>query len=170
MENPKANPRRVEKASRLGSVNINAMENGNRYVWNFRATTAKWTTAGLLTYAPFHDPTILHVRANIRHSEYDTAMNSTTEVPSPQYSLDHFDPISSESGRFFLGICAGATRPPLSSAIISKKGDVCVFWHFITFRRGSPVGFSLLKTLAAGFKRNDSLWMWFSSLSWLQPP
>ena len=69
-------------------------------------------------------------------SESDAIENSTLETdsqtnnewvdPSPQHALDHFDPIPTGANRFFLDICAGASRP-LSSAILALHGDVCSF-------------------------------------------
>ena len=52
--------------------------------------------------------------------------NNEWHPPPPQHSLDHFDHASPASGRFFLDICAGASRP-LSSAIMALKGDTCSF-------------------------------------------
>ena len=52
--------------------------------------------------------------------------NNELHLPQPQYSLDHFDHQAPVAGRFFLDICAGASRP-LSSAIIALQGDTCSF-------------------------------------------
>ena len=59
-------------------------------------------------------------------TEQDHNPNNVWRDPSPQHSLDHFDPVSPGAHRFFLDICAGASRP-LSSAILALHGDVCSF-------------------------------------------
>ena len=58
--------------------------------------------------------------------EKDHESNNECDAPSPPYPLDHFDPILPGTCRFFLDICAGASRP-LSSAILALHGDVCSF-------------------------------------------
>ena len=62
----------------------------------------------------------------IENSHLETDVLSKTEdaLPSPQHALDHFDPPPQGTSRFFLDICAGASRP-LSSAVLNLQGDIC---------------------------------------------
>ena len=53
-------------------------------------------------------------------------LQTAAHQPPPQHSPDHFDPQLPVSGRFFLDICAGASRP-LSSAVLALQGDTCSF-------------------------------------------
>ena len=64
----------------------------------------------------------------IENSTMETASQSKNESasPSPQHALGHFDPPPQGTHRFFLDICAGASRP-LSSAILALQGDICSF-------------------------------------------
>ena len=88
------------------------------------------------TESPPFDSAVSTNILQVSVSECDAAENSVLEKdhepnndwndPSPQLSLDHFDPIPPGTSRFFLDICAGASRP-LSSAILALHGDVCSF-------------------------------------------
>ena len=58
--------------------------------------------------------------------ETDAQTNNKGTDPSPMHAPDHFDPTPAGAKRFFLDICAGASRP-LSLAILALHGDVCSF-------------------------------------------
>ena len=58
--------------------------------------------------------------------ETDSQSKNEAATPSPQHALGHFDPPPQGTSRFFLDICAGASRP-LSSAVLALQGDICSF-------------------------------------------
>ena len=88
------------------------------------------------TESPHGEPAVSTDFLQTSASECDAIENSILETdsrpnndwidPSPQHALDDFDPIPKGTNRFFLDICAGASRP-LSSAILALHGDVCSF-------------------------------------------
>ncbi len=86
--------------------------------------------------SPNGDPAVSTDFLQVSASEDDAIENSIMGTdsqtknesisPSPQHALGHFDPPPQGTNRFFLDMCAGASRP-LSSAILALNGDVCSF-------------------------------------------